>query len=166
MGEIYGDYWDSTKEVRELCLNCKYPDCFGEDGCPERKRLVARLKAIDNAWALKNGTFSAKGKMYELDGETKTLGDWCRAYGQKYATVWTRMQSGMSLKDALTGKAGKGGNRNRGTLIEMSGEVHCMSEWLRIMHIHRLTVVRYAKRHRCSMRDALMALCKRKVKNH
>lgn len=164
MRETYGDYWDNTEQVRELCLNCKYKDCFGDDGCPERKKLIAKLKAIDDGWAFRNGTFSARGKVYEIGGEEKTLAEWCRAYGQKYGNVWTRMEAGMNLEEALTMRGkGRGGKRNRGVIVEIGGESHCISEWLRMCHMHRLTVVRYAQKHRCTIAEATKRLCAKRL---
>ena len=40
-------------------------------------------------------------KLYEIDGESKTLSDWCVAYGISEPTVRSRVKSGCSLKAAL-----------------------------------------------------------------
>lgn len=164
MSEIYGDAWDCTDQVRELCLNCKYPDCFGDDGCLERRKMVAKLKAIDAAWAYRNGAFTTRGKMYKIGDEEKTLSEWCKVYGQKYNNVWTRMQCGATIEEALNTNTRRGGDRNRGIRVEINGEFHCMNEWLRICHMHRLTVVRYSQKHKCTMREALKILCEKKLK--
>lgn len=37
-----------------------------------------------------------------IDGETKTLAEWCKEYGKNYSAVYWRIESGMSPKEALT----------------------------------------------------------------
>lgn len=41
-------------------------------------------------------------RFYTIDGETKNLQQWCDYYGIKRGTVYTRLQHGWEIKDALT----------------------------------------------------------------
>lgn len=164
MSEIYGDYWDGTKEVRELCLNCKYPDCFGEFGCPERMEIIARKKKEDEYRMRMDGTFTARGKLYEMDGEEKTLNEWARQYGKKYSIVWQRLQKGMSLKDALTAKIVRGGKRNGGKMIEICGEKHCIKDWMEICGVTKRKAERYMREKKCDKVTAVKELCAKKLK--
>lgn len=49
-----------------------------------------------------------KDFMIELDGEYKTLTDWCRYFDRKYSTVYKRLKNGWNLKNALTTPTTKG----------------------------------------------------------
>jgi len=40
-------------------------------------------------------------KFVELDGETKTITEWCNEFGQQVAVVRKRMKRGMSIREAL-----------------------------------------------------------------
>jgi hypothetical protein len=42
--------------------------------------------------------------IFEIEGETKTLMQWCIAYNQKYTTIRYRMEKGKTLLEALTTK--------------------------------------------------------------
>ena len=41
-------------------------------------------------------------KVYEINGEVKTLGEWAKQYGVIRTTVHDRMKRGMTLQEALT----------------------------------------------------------------
>lgn len=164
MTEVYGDAWDCTEEVREMCLNCKYPDCFGSDGCPERRALIAKLKAKESRAAKEEGVFSTRKKTYEMDGERRTLGEWCRLYGISYAVAWQRMQKGMDIERAVKDKVTRGGARKHGQMIKIMGEEKGITEWLELYHVGWKTVNRYTKEHKCSRAEAVKALCERKMR--
>ena len=40
--------------------------------------------------------------MFEIDGTTKSLAEWCREYNASYARVHSRIYSGWNIIDALT----------------------------------------------------------------
>jgi len=42
-----------------------------------------------------------KDKLYELDGESKTIRDWCKIYDRKDMTVYRRVYNGWDLETAL-----------------------------------------------------------------
>lgn len=39
--------------------------------------------------------------MHTMDGETKSVADWCRQYGRNYHTTYLRVRRGWSIYDAL-----------------------------------------------------------------
>ena len=55
-------------------------------------------------------------KWYTINGETKNLQQWCDHYGIKRGTVYTRLENGWSIEDALT-KPVKTSERDRTSLI-------------------------------------------------
>ena len=63
-------------EIRELCLNCRYADCFGRDGCPERLKIIARLKKQE-----------ASGRMIRIGNEMRGITEWLRIYHISWKTV-------------------------------------------------------------------------------
>lgn len=76
MTEAYGDYWDRTDEIRELCLNCRYPDCYGKDGCPERTAIIARMKEQE-----------AGERLIRIGDEKRGITEWLRLYHISWKTV-------------------------------------------------------------------------------
>ena len=61
-------------------------------------------------WALENGysdnlsidNNTNRNLMFEIDGTTKSLAEWCREYNASYARVHSRIYSGWNIIDALT----------------------------------------------------------------
>lgn len=54
-------------------------------------------------------------RWYTINGETKNLQQWCDHYGIKRGTVYTRLEHGWSIEDALTQPVSKG--RDKTSLI-------------------------------------------------
>ncbi len=158
MQETYGDYWDRTDEIRELCFNCKYPDCFGDDGCPERRAIVARMKEQEQG----DKSRRLVGTQVEIDGDRRSLADWCRIYGVKYQTAWQRIKKGMEPEEAIKGITSRGGARNYGQMIKIGDQKRGITEWLRMYRIDWKTVNRYTRKHGCSREEAVRALCEKK----
>lgn len=163
MTEIYGDYWDRTDEIRELCLNCRYADCFGDDGCPERLEIIERLKKQGDMLKINEVRYTAKGQEFEIDGIKKSLREWAEEYGIKYKTLWQRLKFGYSLKDALNAEVKRGGHRGKRRGIEIGGVSRTYSEWMDCMHIAPKTIRRFMEKNKCSKFEALIAIGRKKV---
>ncbi len=88
MTEAYGDYWDRTDEIRELCLNCRYSDCFGHNGCPERTAIIARMKKQE-----------AGRRMIKIGDEEKGITEWLSLYHVDWRTVNRYMRKNMCSRD-------------------------------------------------------------------
>lgn len=163
MVEIYGDVWDQAEEVRELCLNCKYADCFGNAGCPERQAIVERLKRQGDMQKISDVRYTAKGQEFEINGVKKSLREWAEEYGLKYQTLWQRLKFGYSLKEALNAEVKHGGHRGKKREIEIDGVSQTYSEWMAKMHIAPKTIRRFMEKNKCSKFEALIAICRKKV---
>jgi hypothetical protein len=57
----------------------------------------------------KTNGFPVRAKLHELDGEKKSLRDWCLQFDRNYETVWHRMRRGIPLKEALETEMFPGG---------------------------------------------------------
>ena len=60
--------------------------------CKENCRWATKLEQANNR---------RNSRLYELDGKTKTVSEWCREFGLKYTNVYMRLRRGMSFEDAI-----------------------------------------------------------------
>lgn len=160
MKEIHGVIWDNEPEMMELCLNCKYEDCIGDEGCRERMAIISKMRGEAAEAKGKRGNYSER--FVEMDGETRPLTEWCRIYGVKYRTVWQRIKKGWDAEKAIKENASKGGARNYGQMIRIGDEKKNITEWLREYHIGWKTINRYTRKNMCSRAEAVRALVEKK----
>ena len=62
-------------------------------------------------------------RYYEINGEVKTLGDWCYEYGKSKTTVKTLMHNGLSLENALKCPKSKCGGGKKFTVNGFTGNL-------------------------------------------
>lgn len=77
-------------EAIALCIHCTRAECSGD--CPERKRVAQEARA-----------HGRDGKLFELDGQRRTLAEWAALYQMSEATLLSRMtRCGMTLRGAVS----------------------------------------------------------------
>lgn len=91
--------WDKFENFNEWAMANGYSDeltldrvDFNKDYSPDNCRWVTRKQQMDN---------TRKTRLYEMNGEIHCLKDWGRIYNIPWATLWYRMNKGMSLSEAL-----------------------------------------------------------------
>jgi len=90
--------WDSfeafLKDVGEIPKGMEI-DRINNDGNyePGNVRIVKRKVNINN---------TSRNRYLEIDGQTKTLAEWCEQFGIKYMIAFDRLASGWDAKKALT----------------------------------------------------------------
>jgi hypothetical protein len=93
--EQWHDYWQFKEDMwpRPQGLTLERIDNDG-DYCPENCKW---------ATVLEQGNNRRTSRKITMNGETKTIPDWCRDYGvSKVSTVRQRLDRGWNLQDALT----------------------------------------------------------------
>lgn len=72
-------------------------------GCAKIKRSVV-CGRLDDGWDIMKALTTPKKeiKKYNLDGQEKTLKEWCKIYNMQYYTVLCRVRANWDLKRALT----------------------------------------------------------------
>lgn len=71
-----------------------------------------------------------RNRVYEINGEEKSLVEWCAIYNAKYGRVIDRLEKlGWPILDALTKPIQK--HHKNSVLITVNGETKCAAEWAR-----------------------------------
>ena len=147
---MYGDPLDYMPEVMELCLNCRYADCFGQEGCSERQRLIRKIRAEIGAVNMDIVRPDLKAE-YTIDGVTLSGWEWIRRRGLKPSTVYMRMLKGMGFEEALR-KQRIQHKTKRGFLYTVDGVTRTGADWEKLLGLSKSSL---AKRARKSREDAI-----------
>lgn len=98
----------AVRERRQRIVATRPPcaECGGQiatDKNIRTKFCSAKCKndASSRAWAERQGRPKAKRVLITIDGETRTLAEWCRVYGRHKATVGNRIRDGWTPRAAL-----------------------------------------------------------------
>lgn len=156
---MYGDPMDNLPEVRELCLNCTYPDCFGEEGCAERQRLVAELRR--KLFGDREKTHIDFGASYTINGVTMTGHEWLERTGRKKSTVYMRVKQGCTFEEALMMKR-KPAKVVRGYVYTINGETKTGGEWERVLGLRTGYISQTARRKEIKRVEVLREIVQNK----
>ena len=77
----------------------------------------------------------------EIDGQVRSLTEWCRIAGIKYNTAAKRLANGHSVREALFTPT-RLEKSHKNSSFEIDGEVHSVTVWCQIVGIPRSTVCR------------------------
>lgn len=152
----YGNAYDNLPEIRQMCLNCKYKDCVGHDGCKERQEIIMRIKGIEQEASV------TCHDIFEINGVKKTLREWCREKGVYPQTIEKRLRRGLPWPEVLDMPNGKG--VHNGQIIAIDGEKHAKYTWIALLHTTMPTVQKIAKSHGTTIEEAI-AIIKRRREN-
>jgi hypothetical protein len=90
--DMYESYLQHVKEHGEKNTTIERIDTNGNYS-KENCRWATRIEQANN---------KSTNVLYTLNGETRSLSDWCRVRGKSYKRVWNRInEHGFSLEDAL-----------------------------------------------------------------
>lgn len=149
---MYGDPMDNLPEVRELCLNCRYDDCFGQEGCAERQRLVADLR--QKLFGDREKTHIDFDANYTINGVTMTGHEWIRSMGKKKTTMYMRVKHGCTFEEALLMKR-KPAKVVRGYVYTINGETKTGAEWERALGLRKQYITQRARKKGMKRIDVL-----------
>lgn len=114
----YDNNWDDRPEVIAACLSCPYAGCDGNPRCPRRRAAIRKLAGETGA-GLRRGR---PARLYELDGEARSLEEWAAEAGMSWRTLYERVnRQGLDLREALERPVVRGGAR-RGFKFHNSGK--------------------------------------------
>jgi hypothetical protein len=134
-GMCYSAEYRTWHYMKMRCLNSTYSDfaAYGGRGIticsqwlnsfetfyndvgprPSSNHSIDRIDVNGNyepgnvRWAtpLEQGRNKRNTRMLEINGESKTIGEWAEITGIRYQTIWNRLKYGWSSRDAVYGRS-------------------------------------------------------------
>jgi hypothetical protein len=94
------DEWKDYNNFKKWALENGYSDNLSIDRIDSSKNY----EPSNCRWAtiIEQNNNTNRNLMFEIDGTTKSLAEWCREYNASYARVHSRIYSGWNIIDALT----------------------------------------------------------------
>lgn len=89
------------------------------------------------ATAKEQANNTTRNVIISINGESKTLMEWCEYYEINYKTVRDRLKRGWLIEKALKYPVI---NKFKGELIEIDGQLKNLNEWCKYFNINRSTV--------------------------
>ena len=78
---------------------------------------------------------SRKERLITIDGKTKRMSDWCREYDVSTNQVYTRIQNGWSVDDAIKTPIGKRRGHKGRPIIQMDMDGKVIKVWAKIKDV-------------------------------
>lgn len=101
-------YADGTDhpELIAMCVNCTEPECDGlcDRYCDKYRELyeLPVRQVIKKAEDTHEPRMHYVRRVYEAFGQTHTMAEWARITGLSYQTIYSRIDRGMEIEQALS----------------------------------------------------------------
>lgn len=143
------DCVECSREIAEICLNCT--SCTCDYGFCKRYSDKVRELRGKAAGLSANPEFilDKRSRLYEYNGQWKTVSEWARTCGINVDTLFTRLNRGTDFVTAITTPV-----KNNTQYIEYNGETHTIGKWARLYGLSGSTLKNRLIRG-WSMSDAL-----------
>ena len=152
------EYMLYHRDVINTCLNCRRPRCV--NNCPEYKEACKEAAADVFAKSERRRKRRKRGALYEINGERHTISQWARIVGVNAQIIYSRLNIGMTLQQALEkGEVQKPANR----LGELKafGKSCTLLEWAREYGIAYKTLYNRVAIQKLPLEEALTQPVKR-----
>jgi hypothetical protein len=144
----FSDYGGRGIKVCDRCLHSFETFLLDMGLRPSPKHSMDRYPDMNGNYEKSNCRWATRSeqsinrritKLYEMDGEIKSLSEWCREYGKDIRLVWGRLKKGWTFFDALkidklspNEKIHTSNTGSKPMLFELNGVKKTLREWCAI----------------------------------